>query len=154
MLHRREGTGPIRRSGVGCVVVLALAGLGAALGCAAGYSVRGQGGTRPAAPPSASHSIGVAFNYDFTKTPACSATVTKNCVAKFQVFDISVPGMQHLLFTIAVPAGASGKTNLIKASSPRLPFVIGKHRLGVSAVTPENLKSDPLLCSTIVAVGP
>ncbi|MGA8035046.1 MAG: hypothetical protein WB985_03670, partial [Candidatus Acidiferrales bacterium] len=136
------------------VVVLALAGLGAALACAAGFSSGAQGGTSPAAPPSAMHSIGVAFNYDFTKTPACTATVTTGCVAKFEVFDISVPGMERLLFTIAVPAGASGKTNLIKSSSPRMAFVIGKHRLGVSAVTPENSKSDPSSCSTIVAVGP
>jgi hypothetical protein len=153
MLHKRVGEGSVRGSGAGCAVVLALAGLGMAFACAEGFGGGAQGGTRPAAPPSAVHSIGVEFNYDFTKTPACSATVTKNCVAKFQVFDISVPGIQHLLFTIAVPAGASGKTNPIKANSPRLPFVIGRHRLGVSAVTPENLKSDPLLCSTIVTVG-
>jgi hypothetical protein len=103
---------------------------------------------------SAVHSISVAFNYDFTKTPACSDTVVKNCVAKFKVFDISVPETPYLLFTIQVPAGAAGKTNLIKATGPRLPFVIGKHRLGVSAVTPEGAKSDPMLCSTVVSVGP
>jgi hypothetical protein len=144
----------LRVDGMGCAVVTALVGVGVLLCGAAGVAARRQAeASRPVAPVSAVHSIGVAFNYDFTKTPACSAVVTKNCVAKFEVFDISVPGLQHLLFTIAVPPEAAGKTNLIRASSPRLPFVIGRHRLGVSAITPENLKSDPALCQTIVTIG-
>jgi hypothetical protein len=154
MLHGYGARGSNQAGGIGCVVALTIAGL-TAMACATGFAARLQGdGTRPGAPASAVHSIGVAFNYDFTRTPACTATVTKNCVAKFEVFDISVPGIQHLLFTIAVPPGAAGKSNLIKASSARLPFVIGKHRLGVSAITPENLKSDPALCQTIVTIGP
>jgi len=108
----------------------------------------------PGPPTSGMHSISVAFNYDFTKTPACSAKVTQDCVAKFQVFDISIPGRQFLLFSIAVPPGAAGKSNPIKATGPRMKFEVGRHRLGVSAVTPQGGESDPAVCSTIVTVGP
>ncbi len=108
----------------------------------------------PGPPTSGVHAISVAFNYDFTKTPACSAKVTQDCVAKFQVFDISMPGRKFLLFSIAVPPGAAGKSNPIKATGPRMKFEVGRHRLGVSAVTPQGGESDPALCSTIVSVGP
>ena len=152
MLH---GVGE-RTARAGYAVVAALCG--ATAFAAGATALMMQNGAAPgptsAGPPSAVHSIGVAFNYDFTKTPACSATVTTGCVAHFVVYDISLPGVQHQLFTIAVPPGAAGKTNLIRAQGPKLPFVIGKHRLGVSAVTPENVQSDPSLCQTIVTVGP
>lgn len=152
MLHG----GGQREARVGCAVVLALMGMAAfGLGAAALVIQKGAApGPTSAGPPSAVHSIGVAFNYDFTKTPACSATVTTACVAHFVVYDISLPGVQHQLFSIAVPPGAAGKANLIRAMGPKLPFVIGKHRLGVAAVTPENVQSDPSLCQTIVTVGP
>jgi|HubBroStandDraft_5_1064220.scaffolds.fasta_scaffold14584_4 hypothetical protein len=108
----------------------------------------------PGPPGAGVHAISVAFNYDFTKTPACSAKVTQDCVAKFEVYDISVPRRQFLLFSIAVPPGAAGKSNPIKATGPRMKFEVGRHRLGVSAVTPQGGESDPALCSTIVNVGP
>jgi hypothetical protein len=154
MLHG----GGERNVRVGCAVVMAFLGaavLAAAAGAAAllRQSAVPQGPVS-AGPPSAVHSIQVAFNYDFTKTQACSATVTTGCVAHFVVYDISLPGVNHLLFSIAVPPGAAGKTNLIRAQGPKLPFAIGRHKLGVSAVTPENVQSDPTLCQTIVAVGP
>ncbi len=152
MLHG----GGERKARAGCAVVLVLWGVAMfAAGAAAVLLQKGAApGPTAAGPPSAVHSISVAFNYDFTKTPACSATVTTGCVAHFVVYDISLPGIQHQLFSIAVPPGAAGKTNLIRAQGPKLPFVIGKHKLGVSAVTPENVQSDPSLCQTIVTVGP
>jgi hypothetical protein len=145
----------VRVDGLGCAVVaafLAMTLAGAAAVAAASMASRRQ---EPAAtlPVSARHSIGIAFYYDFTKTPACSAVVTKNCVAKFEVLDISVPGLQHLLFTMPVPPGAMGKHFPVQGTSPSLKFVIGKHRLGVSAITPENVRSDPALCQTIVTIG-
>jgi hypothetical protein len=152
MLHG----GGERRVRVGCAVAVTLLGAAVfAAGAATAVMQKGAAaGPTSAGAPSAVHSIGVAFNYDFTKTPACSATVTTACVAHFVVYDISLPGVQHQLFSIAVPPGAAGKTNLIRAMGPKLPFVIGKHRLGVAAVTPENVQSDPSLCQTIVTVGP
>lgn len=35
------------------------------------------------------HTITVKFDYNFTSTPACSQKVTKKCIAKFVVYDIS-----------------------------------------------------------------
>lgn len=160
MLHGRETRGILRGMALASLVATA-----SALACACvpvssaqtdASRKRGEVPAEQPAPPTAAiHSITVAFNYDFTKTPACSATVTTGCVSKFKVFDISDPTKPpYWLFTIAVPAGASGKTNPIKASSARMSFEIGRHRLGVSAVTPEGGRSDPALCSTIVSVGP
>ncbi len=102
----------VRVEGLGCAVVAAfLAVTLAGAAAIAATSARAGRVQEPAAtlPVSARHSIGIAFYYDFTKTPACSAVVTKNCVAKFEVLDISVPGLQHLLFTMPVPPGAMGK---------------------------------------------
>ena len=159
MLHGRGARESGRILAVVCAVGIAVAGacmpaFASEAGLMRQTAATSSAAASSSAPQSAMHTISVAFNYDFTKTPACNATVTKNCVAKFQVFDISLPEKPYLLFTIAVPEGATGKKNLIKAASPRLSFVIGKHRLGVSAVTVEGLRSDPALCSTIVTVGP
>jgi hypothetical protein len=152
MLHGRDTWGFRRVVALVCAVVVAGAFVPT---LASGLNVAWQtGGAGSTTPQSAVHSIAVAFNYDFTKNAACGPTMSAGCVTKFRVFDISVPGKAYLLFTIAVPPGASGKTNLIKAASPRLPFVVGRHRLGVSAVTAEGAASDPALCSTIVMVGP
>jgi hypothetical protein len=159
MLHRRRSRGVRRVVSAACT-----AAVGVVLACGsvprsatqadAGQQKKDIPAEPPAPPTWAIHSISVAFNYDFTKTPACSATVTTNCVSKFQVFDISIAGKQFLLFSIAVPPGAAGKSNPIKAAGPRMKFEMGKHRLGVSAMTPQGGQSDPALCSTVVNVGP
>ena len=156
MLHGRDTRDFWRALVIVCVAGVALVGA-CVSGRAAGLSLPAMQKAPSAAasgPQTAVHSIAVAFNYDFTKNPACDSTMAKGCVAKFEVFDISLPEKPYLLFTIAIPPGAAGKTNPIKASGPRMSFVVGKHRLGVSAVTAEGGISDPAKCSTIVMVGP
>jgi hypothetical protein len=105
----------------------------------------------PASPDSAMHSITLTFDYDFTKTPACSATVKKQCVAKFSVYDIS-GDKPYFLFSAPVPDGAHGLVKGITATSPRLLFAVGKHRIAVSAREPDGRESPPHDCKTIIEI--
>ena len=97
------------------------------------------------------HSITVQFDYDFTKTPACSAQATTSCVQKFDVYDISGE-KPYLLFSVPVPAKAQGPMKGITATSPRMLFAIGKHRIGVSAQMPNGEKSPPRDCKVIIEI--
>jgi hypothetical protein len=78
------------------------------------------------------HTISVTFDYNFTATPACSQKVTKKCIAKFVVYDIS-GGKPYKLFTIPVPADASGAVKGISGESQPLLFEPGKHLIAVTA---------------------
>lgn len=106
--------------------------------------VAGAAGARPhwTQTQSPKHTIVVTFNYDFTAVPACSEKVTKKCIAKFIVYDISGE-KPYKLFTIPVPAGASGKVKGISAESQPLLFESGKHLLGVSAQRESGEESNP-----------
>lgn len=80
------------------------------------------------------HTITVNFNYDFSKTPSCSATVTKSCVQQFNVYDISSGAKSRAkLFSIPAPSGQTGPVKGITGKSPLLAFEPGKHKLGVTA---------------------
>lgn len=109
----------------------------------------------PASSPteSAKHIIALTFDYDFTKTPACSATVKVHCVAKFSVYDIS-SHKPYFLFFSPVPSGAHGVVKGITATSPQLLFAVGKHRIAVSAVEPDGSESPPHECKTIIEIKP
>jgi hypothetical protein len=100
------------------------------------------GGVCLAQTQSAKHTIVVTFDYDFTAVPACSEKVSKKCIAKFIVYDISGE-KPYKLFTIPVPAGASGKVKGISAESQPLLFESGKHLLGVSAQRESGEESNP-----------
>jgi hypothetical protein len=100
---------------------------------------------------SAMHSITVQFDYDFTKTPACAAKLTTACVQKFNVYDISGE-KPYLLFSVPVPQNAQGAMKGITASSPRMLFAIGRHRIGVSAQMPDGEKSPPHDCKVIIEI--
>ena len=100
------------------------------------------GGVCFAQTQSPKHTIVVTFNYDFTAVPACSEKVTKKCIAKFIVYDISGE-KPYKLFTIPVPVGASGKVKGISAESQPLLFESGKHLLGVSAQRESGEESNP-----------
>jgi hypothetical protein len=91
---------------------------------------------------SSKHIIVVTFDYDFTAVPACSEKVTKKCIAKFVVYDISGE-KPYKLFTIPVPAGATGKVKGISGESQPLLFESGKHLLGVSAQRDSGEESNP-----------
>ena len=110
-----------------------------------------QKGTEPPGTGSALHSITVQFDYDFTKTPVCTAKVTKACVQKFNVYDISGE-KPYLLFSIPAPPNEQGMVKGIAATSPRMWFAVGSHRIGVSAQTPDGEKSPPRDCKVIIEI--
>jgi hypothetical protein len=105
----------------------------------------------PAPVGAAMHSITLNFDYDFTKTPACSEKVKKKCVAKFSVYDIS-GDKPYFLFSAPVPDGAHGLMKGITATSPRMLFAVGKHRIAVSAQEPDGKESSPRDCKTIIEI--
>jgi hypothetical protein len=117
----------------------------------AAQSADTQTGTNPPTAGSAQHSITVQFDYDFTKTPACTVKVTKACVQKFNVYDISGE-KPYLLFSIPAPQNAQGVMKGITATSPRMWFAIGSHRIGVSAQMPDGEKSRPRDCKVIIEI--
>lgn len=99
------------------------------------------------------HKITVTFNYDFTRTPACNAEVTKKCVQDFNVYDIS-GGLKNRtkLMVIPVPAGAHGVMKGIAGTTSPLVFEPGKHLLAVTAQTPQGVESDVRSCSVWVTI--
>jgi hypothetical protein len=90
----------------------------------------------------AKHTISVKFDYNFTATPACSQKVTKKCIAKFVVYDIS-GGKPYKLFEIPVPADASGAVKGISGESQPLLFEPGKHLIAVTAQKNSGEESSP-----------
>lgn len=102
---------------------------------------------------SAMHTVTVKFDYDFTRTPLCSGKKKDACVSTFNVYDISGP-KAYKLFSIPAPADAKGMVKGITATSPRMLFGVGKHRIGVSAVSANGKESPPIACDTIVEIGP
>ena len=94
-----------------------------------------------------------AFDYDFSVTPACSANVQQACVQQFNVYDISggIPKRVRL-GSFPVPADASGLVKSISiVTKPRL-FSPGRHKVAVSAQTPDGRESDLTKCATIVEI--
>jgi hypothetical protein len=102
---------------------------------------------------SAMHTVTVKFDYDFTRTPLCGGKIKDSCVSTFTVYDISGP-KAYKLFSIPAPANAKGMMKGIKATSPRMLFGVGRHRIGVSAVSASGKESPPIACDTIVEIGP
>jgi hypothetical protein len=109
----------------------------------------------PSATPSAKHSIRVKFDYDFSRSPVCSAKVTSKCVRQFNVYDVS-GGPQHRvkLFSVPVPAGASGQMKGITATSPQLVFEPGTHFFAVTAQPTAGDESNPVACQTTARINP
>jgi hypothetical protein len=88
-----------------------------------------------------SHIVTVHFDYDFTKVPACSPKIaTKQCVKQFDVYDVS--GRPFKLFSIPVPAGASGVVKGIVGQSPRRVFEPGPHVIAVTAESAAGTESE------------
>jgi hypothetical protein len=99
------------------------------------------------------HTVTVKFDYDFTHTPLCNGKIKDACVSTFTVYDISGPKV-YKLFSVPAPANAKGMMKGITATSPRMLFEVGKHRIGVSAVSASGKESPPVACDTIVEIGP
>jgi hypothetical protein len=113
--------------------------------------------TPPAAPApaSAKHTITVNFNYDFSKTPSCSATVTKSCVQQFIVYDISAGAKsRYKLFSVPAPPGQTVPVKGITGKSPLLSFEPGKHKLGVTAQMSNGKESFVEASTTWVEIPP
>jgi hypothetical protein len=102
--------------------------------------------------------VTVAFDYDFSKYPPCSAKVTKKCIQQFNVWEVSDPAKQLFLFTVPVPPDARGVVKGITGTAPKKrAFFTGPHRFGVSAKTPEpgpRGESNPYLCMAFAQVLP
>jgi hypothetical protein len=97
--------------------------------------------------PSTTHSISLTFDYDFTVNHGCSPTLMSNCIARFNVYDMST-GNPAKLFTIPAPSGASGPVKDIIGKSPQLNIRTGKHLLAVSAQMSSGEESSLQLCTT------
>jgi hypothetical protein len=107
------------------------------------------------ATPSAKHAVTVTFNYDFTRTPACSGSVKKKCIALFNVYDVSGGAKNRIkLFTVPVPAGATKVANGISAKSPELVWEPGKHHLAVTAQMDNGSESTTLAATVWVTIPP
>lgn len=97
------------------------------------------------------HTITITFDYDFTATHACSPKVPKKCIAKFIVYDIS-GDKPYKLFTIPVPADASGPVKGISGQSQPLLFESGKHLLAVTAQNDTGEESRSYACSVWITI--
>jgi hypothetical protein len=113
-----------------------------------------NGATPPAgAPGHGLHVITVTFDYDFGRTPACTAKIQGHCAAQFVVYDISA-GLPHRarLFTIPVPEGAKGQLKGITAASPKLDFQSGRHQIAVTAQDPKGVESGSYAATVWVVI--
>jgi hypothetical protein len=108
------------------------------------FSSAGQSGP-------AKHTVTVTFDYDFTVNHACSPTVAKKCIARFNVYDIS-GGKPYKLFSIPAPADASGPMKAIAGDSEPLLFEPGKHLFAVTAQMASGEESNARACTVWAAV--
>jgi hypothetical protein len=107
------------------------------------------------ATPLAKHAITVKFDYDFGRSPVCSAKITTKCVQQFNVYDISGGTVHRIkLFSVPVPTNASGQVKGITGTSPQLSWEPGTHFLAVSAQATAGNESDPAVCTTTVQINP
>jgi len=103
--------------------------------------------------PPATHTITVKFDYDFSKTPACTKKITRRCVDQFVVYDISAGVAQRTkLATIPLPDTKKGLVRGIEGTTPPLVFESGKHLIGVTAQGPNGFESDPRQITTWVEI--
>ncbi len=81
--------------------------------------------------------ITVIFDYDFSRTPACSAKVTTNCVEQFVVYETSSSiDDAFVLGTVPLPANAQGLVRGIGGTTRLITFSSGSHRIAVTAQGP------------------
>lgn len=100
------------------------------------------------------HKVTVKFDYDFGKTPACSAKVKTKCVQKFVAYDISAGVKNRVeLFEIQLPAKPEGVVPGIGGKSPaKLDFESGKHLISVVAREPDGTESKHRACTTWIDI--
>ena len=104
-------------------------------------------------PAQSRRTITFTFDYDFGITPACSATVKKDCVQQFHFYDISAGIPKRVpLGSFPVPMGATGLMKGISFTTDRRLFNVGKHMVAVAAQSENGLESDLQKCATIVKI--
>jgi len=110
-------------------------------------------GTPPPTTSHGVHAVTVTFDYNFTKTPACTAKITKHCIQQFIAYDISA-GAAHpaMLFPISLPTNPVGPVKGITKAGPPLDFESGKHLISVSAMSPDGTHSKRSLCTTWITI--
>jgi hypothetical protein len=105
------------------------------------------------APGHSLHSITVTFDYDFTRTPACTQKVREHCTQRFVVYDISAGYARRAkLFVIPVPDGAKGQMHGITATGPKLDFESGRHQIAVTAQEPSGVESQHYAATVWVVI--
>lgn len=93
------------------------------------------------------------FDYDFRVTPACSPQVKKDCVQKFNFYDISLGIAKKVpLGSLPAPAGATGLMKGISFTTERRLFSSGKHMVAVSAQLESGFESDLQKCAVTVKI--
>ena len=128
-----------------------LAGV-AVVGCGRTAS-RGAEAAPPQNDPANQHTVTVTFNYDFKKNPSCAEKPTlKDCVKQFDVYDVS--GVRFRLFSVPVPAGATGLVKGITGVSPMRAFLPGTHFIAVTAENAAGVESDVNAAKVTVEVKP
>jgi hypothetical protein len=149
-----EPAATVERSiGIGALLFLALA----FFATAASAQTPGQASTPSAAAPNPSgkHTVTVTFNYDFSRTPSCSAKVTKHCILQFNVYDVSAGAKKRVkIFSILATPGETKAVPGIKGTSPLMAFEPGKHKLAVTAQDANGKESNVDADTTWVTVPP
>jgi len=95
------------------------------------------------------HTISVSFDYDFDRTPACTEKITRRCVQRFVVYDIS-SGANHAypIGTVALPDHPYGQKRAIPGKTDPHVFESGRHLIAVTAQEPEP-QPHPLESNTV-----
>lgn len=95
------------------------------------------------------------WSYDFSTDPACSATLTTQCVDHFEVLDMTTT--RALIQSVTTPPNPSGVVNGIEATF-RLGAPYSARTIAVVAVAKDGsgnrVESDPAKAQLVIAIPP
>lgn len=100
--------------------------------------------------------ISVSFNYNFTGATPCSATVTTNCIEKFEV-GILTGAVFNTQVSVPLPANPTGQVNGISGAFA-YQATFGTQTIAAVAVakdaTGQRITSDPTKATAVVTITP
>lgn len=100
--------------------------------------------------------ISVSFNYNFTGSAVCSATVTTNCIEKFEA-GILTGSVFNTQVSIPLPANPTGQVNGISGAFA-YQAAFGTQTISAIAVakdaTGQRITSDPAKTTAVVTITP